>query len=100
VPLWLVLILVGFAAVVIHAVFAATRSPRPTLDLSDREALALRRVWRLRFLAVLAVLLGWAQREFYEGGPRWVGGTVCGLFLVLALVLVVASWWLARGMMR
>lgn len=99
-PLWLALFLIGLAAVSIFAVFAATRSPRPTLDLSNREGLALRRVWRLRLLAVLAVMVGWAQREFYEGGPRWLGGTVSGLFLVLALVLVVVSWWLARGMMR
>jgi hypothetical protein len=96
----LALFLLGLAAILIHAVITAMGAPRPTLDLSSREAIALRRVWRLRLLVVLAVFVALAQREFYEGGPRWLAGTVCGLFVLLALVLVVVSWWLARGMMR
>jgi len=100
VPLWLALFLLGLAAVLIHAVITAMGAPRPTLDLSSREAIALRRVWRLRLLAGLAVLMGWAQHHAYEGGPNWLAGAVCGLFVLLALVLVAVSWWLARGMMR
>jgi hypothetical protein len=100
VPVWLALVLIGVAAVLVREVVVAVRPLRPTLDLGNREAHVLRRVRRLRLLAGLAVVVAWAQREAYEAGsPNWLADAVSFFFLSLAVVLILASWRLARGQM-
>ena len=99
-PLWLAILLLGLAAVLICQAVTAFRPPRSTLDLADRETRALRGAWRCRLLAGLAVVVAWAQHQVYEGRSGWMTDAVTGFFIVLAFVLVAASWRLARGVLR
>ena len=99
-PIWLAILLLGLAVVLICEVVTALRPPRPTLDLADRETRAVRGAWRCRLLAGLAVIVAWAQHQAYDGGSSWIADGVTSFFVVLALVLVVASWRLARGVLR
>jgi hypothetical protein len=100
VPLWLAVLLIGVAAVLVREVVVAVRPLPPTLDLGNREAHVPRRVRGLRLQAGLAVVVGWAQREAYEAASaNWLADAVSFFFLSVAVVLLLASWRLARGQM-
>jgi len=94
VPTWLAVALIAATAALVREFVLALRPPHPTIELGDRRQWSLRRAWRLRAVAALAVILAFAQREAYRAG--WHSAIVdvlTAMLLCLALALVVVSVW-------
>jgi hypothetical protein len=96
-PAWLAVALLLVTILLVLEVVSGLRAPTPTIVLRDRAESRSRRVWPLRFIAALALIVAWGQREIYELHPDWIMDALTTVFLILALSLVVISWRIARS---
>jgi hypothetical protein len=97
-PFWLILFLVVVTALLLRELYLllGQRTGR-VLDLTPAAERVQRRIVGLRLLAFVALGLALGQRTAYRLG--WRHGQVdllTGLFLVIAVALIVAAWYLRR----
>jgi hypothetical protein len=97
-PFWLILFLVVVTALLLRELYLllGQRTGR-VLDLTPAAERVQRRIVGLRLLAFVSLALALGQRKAYELGWHYqLVDALTALFLVIAVALILAAWYLRR----